>query len=175
MNGAAFTAVTSGSASVALALNVGSNAINVKVTAEDGTTVKTYTVTVCRGPSSLPTLTNTSANTCFGTAAFSVSNAGNATGISWYNGASLANTAGFVSSTSGTTVAGGNYGGYSANQLYYPQGIFVDASNTVYIANRSAHTVQKWVAGLQVVQLSQVIWVQVVRVQVIYLILPMFL
>ncbi len=40
--------VTSGSASGAIALEVGANAIDVEVTAQDGTTKKTYTVTVTR-------------------------------------------------------------------------------------------------------------------------------
>ncbi len=43
-----FTAVTSGSASSAIALGVGVNAITVRVTAEDTTTTKDYTVTVTR-------------------------------------------------------------------------------------------------------------------------------
>src|SRR5690606_34014361 len=42
------TAVTSGNASGAIALNVGSNTITTVVTAQDGTTTKTYTVTVNR-------------------------------------------------------------------------------------------------------------------------------
>ena len=47
------TSVTSGSASGAISLNVGSNApITVAVTAEDGTTMQTYTVTVTRASSS---------------------------------------------------------------------------------------------------------------------------
>jgi subtilisin-like proprotein convertase family protein len=51
VNGSAYAAVTSGSASGPLALNVGSNSINVAVTAENGTTLKTYTITVTRaGP-----------------------------------------------------------------------------------------------------------------------------
>ena len=51
-----FTAVTSGTASSAVALDVGANTITVRVTAEDGTTMKDYTVTVTRrvAPSSTP-------------------------------------------------------------------------------------------------------------------------
>jgi len=56
VNGDGYTTVTSGSASDALALNVGSNTINVKVTAEDGTTIKTYTATLTRLP--LPVITS---------------------------------------------------------------------------------------------------------------------
>ena len=47
--GSSLTAVTSGSASDAIALTVGSNEITVEVTAADGATKKTYTVTVTRG------------------------------------------------------------------------------------------------------------------------------
>ena len=47
-NANAFASVTSGSPSGALALNLGSNTLDVKVTAQDGTTIKTYTVTVTR-------------------------------------------------------------------------------------------------------------------------------
>ncbi|KKZ10051.1 MAG: hypothetical protein TQ37_09890, partial [Candidatus Synechococcus spongiarum 15L] len=46
--GTSLTAVTSGSASGAISLQVGANAITVKVTAQDGSTTKTYTVTVTR-------------------------------------------------------------------------------------------------------------------------------
>ncbi|MCY4560145.1 MAG: cadherin-like beta sandwich domain-containing protein, partial [Chloroflexi bacterium] len=47
--GDSLTAVTSGSASDPIALELGENAITVKVTAADGITTKTYTVTVTRG------------------------------------------------------------------------------------------------------------------------------
>jgi hypothetical protein len=57
INGGSFSAVTSGSPSSALPLNVGANTINVKVTAQNGTTIKTYTITVTRtGPSTVATL-----------------------------------------------------------------------------------------------------------------------
>lgn len=62
VNGLGYTGVTSGTASGALALNVGANPINVKVTAEDGT-VKTYTLTVTRqGVGTLGALVVTKAN-----------------------------------------------------------------------------------------------------------------
>ncbi|TRX37096.1 FG-GAP-like repeat-containing protein [Flavobacterium restrictum] len=47
VNGGSFTAVTSGEASIALALNEGSNTIEVKVTAQNGD-VKSYYLVVCR-------------------------------------------------------------------------------------------------------------------------------
>lgn len=57
INGGSFSAVTSGSPSSALSLNVGANTINVKVPAQNGTTIKTYTLTVTRtSPSTVATL-----------------------------------------------------------------------------------------------------------------------
>ncbi|MFT3794044.1 cadherin-like beta sandwich domain-containing protein [Flavobacterium sp.] len=50
--------VASGAPSQSIALNVGSNVITTVVTAEDGTTTKTYTVTVTRAQSSNANLTN---------------------------------------------------------------------------------------------------------------------
>jgi gliding motility-associated-like protein len=52
------TAVTSGAASGVIALNVGPNTISTIVTAQDGTTIKTYTVIVTRAPASTATLSN---------------------------------------------------------------------------------------------------------------------
>lgn len=52
VNAGSFATVTSGSASGPLALIAGSNTVDVKVTAQDTTTVKTYTTTVTRALSS---------------------------------------------------------------------------------------------------------------------------
>jgi gliding motility-associated-like protein len=52
VNGAA---VISGAASASIPLNVGSNAITTVVTAQDGTTTKTYTITVTRAAAGLST------------------------------------------------------------------------------------------------------------------------
>ena len=52
VNGGTYASVTSGSASSSLSLNVGSNTIDVKVTAQDGSTIKTYTLTLTRQASS---------------------------------------------------------------------------------------------------------------------------
>ncbi|SHN34946.1 cadherin-like beta sandwich domain-containing protein, partial [Mucilaginibacter sp. OK098] len=58
VNGGGYSALSSGSASGALALNSGSNPIDVQVTAQDGSTIKTYTITVIRtAPSSNVQLT----------------------------------------------------------------------------------------------------------------------
>ncbi|NEU07291.1 hypothetical protein GZH53_03100, partial [Flavihumibacter sp. R14] len=55
VNNGTYQTVASGSPSSALALNTGNNSIDVKATAQDGTS-KTYTVTVNRAPSSIATL-----------------------------------------------------------------------------------------------------------------------
>ena len=48
VNGGSYATVNSGSASGSLALNYGNNTIDVKVTAQNGTTLKTYSVTAIR-------------------------------------------------------------------------------------------------------------------------------
>ncbi len=78
VNAGAYASVSSGIASGALSLNVGSNSIDVKVTAQDGTTIKIYTITVTRAfpvpsissftpisakPGDVVTLTGTNFNT----------------------------------------------------------------------------------------------------------------
>lgn len=64
VNGGSYASVTSGSASSALSLNVGSNTIDVRVTAEDGTTQKTYTTTLCRVPT--VSISSTNGPLCYG-------------------------------------------------------------------------------------------------------------
>ncbi|MCX6975729.1 MAG: cadherin-like beta sandwich domain-containing protein, partial [Verrucomicrobia bacterium] len=53
LNGGAFKALTSGVASSALSFSSGNNVVNVRVTAEDNVTLKTYSVTVTRAASSV--------------------------------------------------------------------------------------------------------------------------
>ncbi|WP_162463258.1 cadherin-like beta sandwich domain-containing protein [Paenibacillus psychroresistens] len=57
VNSGTSTAVVSGQSSVPLALNTGSNVINVVVTAQDGTTIKTYKITVTRSKSTASSIT----------------------------------------------------------------------------------------------------------------------
>ncbi len=56
INAGTYATVSSSSPSASLPLNVGSNTINVRVTAQDGVTQKIYTVTVTRLASALPQL-----------------------------------------------------------------------------------------------------------------------
>jgi hypothetical protein len=54
VNSGGYSTVTSGSPSASLPLNVGANPIDVKVTAQDGSTIKTYTITVTRAAAPVP-------------------------------------------------------------------------------------------------------------------------
>lgn len=55
INGGAYATLPSGTASAALPLDVGTNTINIRVTAQDGTTIKIYTIIVTRSEP-LPTI-----------------------------------------------------------------------------------------------------------------------
>ncbi|WP_171062919.1 putative Ig domain-containing protein [Larkinella sp. C7] len=84
VNGGSYGSVASGAASDPLALTVGANSIEVRVTAEDGLTTKTYRVTVTRGVET-PTIGTqpVSQTVCSSSpVSFSVS-AGNATSYQW--------------------------------------------------------------------------------------------
>lgn len=62
INGSSYANVTSGSPSGALALNVGGNTVDARVTAQDGTTIKTYSVMVTRAAAiTTPTVTTPTA------------------------------------------------------------------------------------------------------------------
>lgn len=59
-NQGAYSPISSGSSSAPLALNVGSNSIEIEVTAQDGITIETYTLTVTRAPQMLGSIPNQS-------------------------------------------------------------------------------------------------------------------
>ncbi|MDB4922822.1 MBG domain-containing protein, partial [Mucilaginibacter sp.] len=58
VNGGGYAPVSSGTVSDPLVLNAGDNPIDIQVTAQDGTTIKKYTITVNRAPSTDALLTN---------------------------------------------------------------------------------------------------------------------
>jgi len=114
VNSGGYASVTSGSASSALSLNVGSNTIDVKVTAQDGTTVKTYTITVTRA-AVIPTITSLSTST--GTVGSTVTITGTnfnitaANNIVYFGGIKAATpSAASATSLTVTVPAGTNYG-----------------------------------------------------------------
>ena len=67
--------------------------------------------------------------------------------IIWkYNGIGL-DTVNALTSSTGITVAGGNGVGYAPNQINRPFGIFMDASNNLYVVDETNHRIQKWAPG----------------------------
>ena len=54
---------------------------------------------------------------------------------------------GSTSATNGTTVAGGNGGGYGANQLFGPWGVYLDGSGNIYVADLDNFRIQKFPSG----------------------------
>ncbi|UTN03278.1 cadherin-like beta sandwich domain-containing protein [Flavobacterium bizetiae] len=95
--------VISGNASGAIPLALGSNTITVLVTAQDGTTTETYTITVNR--TALPTIVTTGTfaalSTTYGTA--STSNTFNVSGTDMLSGILVTAPSGFEVSTDGIT------------------------------------------------------------------------
>ena len=90
VNSGSYASVTSGNASGALSLNEGDNTITVKVTAQDGTTIISYIITVNRAAASVPTISSvgtlSAVSTTYGTASvsptsFTVSGSAMAAGI----------------------------------------------------------------------------------------------
>jgi hypothetical protein len=76
-NGGAYAAVISDSLSTSLPLNVGSNTLEVRVTAKDGNTQKTYTITVTRDKAAqMITFTNPGAQLANATVSLSASAGG---------------------------------------------------------------------------------------------------
>ena len=73
-----------------------------------------------------------------------VDRAGNIYVTDWRNHRIQKFTAGSTSSTNGTTVAGGNGSGINANQLNYPEGVFVDNSGYIYVADSYNNRIQKF-------------------------------
>jgi gliding motility-associated-like protein len=112
VNGAAYTTLTSGTASGALALNVGSNTIDVLVTAENGITNKLYTLTVTRvnvAPTNLALSSsaineNVAANSTVGALSTTDTDVGNAFTYSLVAGTGDTDNAAFTISGSDLTI-----------------------------------------------------------------------
>lgn len=80
---------------------------------------------------------------CLG-ATLNISTSSTLTKIVWYNGSSVVKT---VTDPGVVTVAGGNGFGTAANQLGYPEGLYIDAAGDVYVADAPFNRVQKWAPG----------------------------
>jgi hypothetical protein len=99
VNGGGYATVASGNASGSLALNAGSNMVDVKVTAQDGATIKTYTITVTRGLAPLITNFNNVTKTYFDDSYTITAPTSNSSGVFTYTSDNPA-----VATISGTTV-----------------------------------------------------------------------
>ena len=101
--------VASGSASTAINLNVGSNTITTVVTAQDGTTTKTYSITITRAAAGMPLLNTTSSLSAFGNVCINTTTAANSFTL---DGSDLDGTAISISALSGFSFSetiGGTY------------------------------------------------------------------
>ena len=108
VNGGGYSALTSGSASSALSLNVGANTIDVRVTAQDGSTIKIYTITVtrdCAAPA-ITTQPSTPTATCngSGTQTMTVVATGTSLTYQWRKGGTNISNGGVISGATTTTL-----------------------------------------------------------------------
>jgi sugar lactone lactonase YvrE len=157
VNGGSYASVSSGSASAALPLNVDGNTVEVRVTAQDGVTQNTYTVTVNRLRSYLWTGFGGTAEVVGSTdatgaaAAFAypggvaLDSAGNAYVADTSNHtirkitpAGVVTTLAGLPGTPGTTDGSG-----AAARFNSPGGVAVDSSGNVYVADTSNHTIRR--------------------------------
>ena len=146
VNGGSYANVVSGSPSSSQSLNVGSNIIDVKVTAQDGTTIKTYTITVSRsaGTAQLSVTalleglyigSNTMVSSPFAANGISPSNIADTIAVELHNTSSpyaLVYTATSTLSTSGTA------------NLVFPAG---SIGNSYYIAIKHRNSIETWSAN----------------------------
>lgn len=89
-----------------------------------------------------------STGNCVGTT-LSVGTKDSISKIVWFNGITSVDTAlaNAGSVLTGVVVAGGNGGGTAPNQLFFPQGVFVDASGNIYVSDEDNWRVQKFAPG----------------------------
>ena len=128
------TAVTSGSASGAIALTVGGNTIATIATAQDGSTIKTYTITVTRATFAPSISYSTPQIYTFGVPISPLSPGNSGGAVSAVNSVSTFAGNGTVSSTNAT--------GTSAS-FWNPGGVAIDASGNIYVADYSNNKIRK--------------------------------
>ena len=67
--------------------------------------------------------------------------------LQWKRNGTVVHTSNAAENKYGEIVAGGNGLGGNANQLYYPNKIFVDDTGNVYVADWGNNRIQKWAQG----------------------------
>lgn len=92
-----------------------------------------------------PVVLNTSGN-CPGST-LTVSTSHTVSKIDWYNGTTPVSSVTATAPVSGVSVAGNNGVGYAADQLYRPNGVYVDAAGNVYVVDQMNNRIQKWAPG----------------------------
>lgn len=134
VNGGAYTTVASGSASAALPVSVGNNTIEIKVTGQDGSTIKTYTITLkvdkyCATGSSLDVDAHVT-NVTFG----GINNTSGATAGGYADYTAL--TGQIAAGTTAAFAATGSLSTYFRVWIDYNQdGDFTDAGELIYTFN----------------------------------------
>ena len=137
-NSPVYTSIPNGSASGTLPLNSGTNTINLKVTAIDGVTTKTYSIIATKILA--PAISYPSPQTYAGGTAIAPLAPSNTGGGVYY---------GQVTTFAGDSNSNVSYGGPiegmigTAANLDLPSGVAVDASDNVYVSDYGHNTIQK--------------------------------
>lgn len=137
-NNPVYSIIPNGSASGTLALNLGTNTINLKVTAIDGVTTKTYSIIATKILA--PAISYPSPQTYAGGTAIAPLAPSNTGGGVYY---------GQVTTFAGDINSNVSYGGPiegmigTAANLDLPSGVAVDASDNVYVSDYGHNTIQK--------------------------------
>ena len=137
-NSPVYSSIPNGSASGTLPLNSGTNTINLKVTAIDGVTTKTYSIIATKILA--PAISYPSPQTYSGGTAIAPLAPSNTGGGVYY---------GQVTTFAGDSNSNDSYGGSiegltgTAANLSLPSGVAVDTSDNVYVSDYGHNTIQK--------------------------------
>ncbi len=158
VNSGAFTTVTTGTASPSLALNVGNDTVLVKLTAQDGTTIKTYAIYLTRSAGIVNNTITASQSICSGNTPTPLTGSTPTGGTGSFTYSWLAST---TSANTGFAVASGTSSGinYSPSALtqstWYRRlvlsGSLVDSSAAIKITANTVITNDSITSGSQII------------------------
>ena len=139
LNGGTATAIANGATSSPLTLNVGDNTVAITVTAQDGSTTKTYTLTVTRAKGNTTTAVSSNANpsTVGSSVTFTATITPAATGtVQFFDGASSLGTASMNgSSQASVSTSGLALGSHSITAVYAGNADFNGSTSPVLTQN----------------------------------------